>query len=407
MKLKLKALLAIMVITASMAYAQNDPVLLTIGGHKIARSEFEYAYKKATRPGMAGKFSKDDFLDQYIEYQLKVQAARDAHLDETEEYKGLVVQFTALLSGSMPEENITTTPMVVTSSSNIEADARRAYAKMQQEVNINGGLVRCGQILIRLNQHASYQEEQRVRDLAYSLYDQLRNGANFEELAKKYSDDEATKANGGMFPLVMRGQTLEEVENKIFSMQPGEISEPVLSPFGYHIIKVIGREQYPAFAKVKRQIEHRLVVENLRNQIIGQRLGSYYGGSASATTTYIPQTQQPNRQDGTLGGDDRLVLQELKDGLLVDAISKKMFPASVVNDEEALRRYFDKHEKEYKGATKALVGKKGKLLKPKQMSDVKPLVEADLRTSLEDYWVKDLKKKYKVVVDKKVLSAIR
>lgn len=407
MKWKLKILMAIMMMTGSMAYAQNDPAVLTIGGHRITRSTFEYAYKKAGKSATGSQMSKDDFFEQYVNYQLKVQAARDAHLDETEEYKGLVAQFSSLLTGNTPEENVTTSPMVVTSSSNIEADARREYARMRQEVNANGGLVHCGQILIRLNQHASYQEEQRVRDLANSIYGRLRNGDSFEELAKKYSDDEKTKENGGMFPLIMRGQVLEEVENKVFSMNPGEISEPILSPFGYHIIKVVGREEYPDFAVVKRQIEHRLLVENLRNQIIGQRLGYGYGRSISAPTVYVPQAQQPTPENKEPEGEDKLVLEELKDGLLVDAVSRKMFPASVVNDEEALRRYFNKHKKEYKGATKALVSKKGKLLKPKQMSDVKALVEADLRTSLEDYWVKELRKKYKVVVDKKVLSTIR
>lgn len=79
-------------------------------------------------------------------------------------------------------------------------------------------------------------------------------------LAKKYSADPGTKDKGGDLGFVTRGQLIEDFEKAAFALKPGEISQPIRTPFGYHIIKV--EERRPAsqksFAEVKDQIKEEL-----------------------------------------------------------------------------------------------------------------------------------------------------
>lgn len=80
------------------------------------------------------------------------------------------------------------------------------------------------------------EDEQRAK--AEALVEQLRGGADFAELAKENSDDPGSGANGGSLGEVERGAMVPEFEKATFEAQVGAISDPVLSPFGYHIIQV-------------------------------------------------------------------------------------------------------------------------------------------------------------------------
>lgn len=75
---------------------------------------------------------------------------------------------------------------------------------------------------------------------ANDIYDKLMKGANFADLAKQYSLDTATKNNGGELGEFPRGAMLPEFEQAAFSMKNGEISKPVKTQAGYHIIKSEG-----------------------------------------------------------------------------------------------------------------------------------------------------------------------
>lgn len=89
------------------------------------------------------------------------------------------------------------------------------------------------------------QKGERVKKAAFEfakkILDSLKNGANFGELAKKYSDDPGSAAQGGDLGYVKRGVFYPEFEAAAFSLKPGELSNVVESPVGYHIIQLIER----------------------------------------------------------------------------------------------------------------------------------------------------------------------
>lgn len=94
-------------------------------------------------------------------------------------------------------------------------------------------------ILIKLNEVVSEQEAKQKMD---GLKERLNNGDNFEDLARQYSEDGSAN-NGGDLGWVNPGDTVPKFEAAMNALAPGEISEPVLTPFGWHIIQVIARRK--------------------------------------------------------------------------------------------------------------------------------------------------------------------
>ena len=98
------------------------------------------------------------------------------------------------------------------------------------------------QILIK-TQDMPKDDIPKLKAKAEDVLNQLKKGANFADLAKKYSDDKGTASRGGDIGWVVRGQIAEqEFENAAFSMTPGSIGEIVQSRYGFHIVQVLAHE---------------------------------------------------------------------------------------------------------------------------------------------------------------------
>ncbi len=78
-----------------------------------------------------------------------------------------------------------------------------------------------------------------TEEKAKEIKKKLNKGSKFEDLVKEFSKDEGSKANGGELGYVMKGQLVPEFESKAFSMKQDEISDPVKTQFGWHIIKAL------------------------------------------------------------------------------------------------------------------------------------------------------------------------
>jgi parvulin-like peptidyl-prolyl isomerase len=84
--------------------------------------------------------------------------------------------------------------------------------------------------------------EEEALALAKELVERLRAGEDFAELAREYSDDPGSKESGGDLGWFGRGRMVPEFEEAAFSLEPGEISDPVKTMFGYHIIQVLEKD---------------------------------------------------------------------------------------------------------------------------------------------------------------------
>ncbi|MTK52225.1 peptidylprolyl isomerase [Paludibacter sp.] len=100
-----------------------------------------------------------------------------------------------------------------------------------------------------------------------SLYREVKNGADFGALARKASDDKSSAINGGILPWFGSGNMVKEFEDAAFQLQKGEISHPVLSPYGWHIIKLIDTKQLEPLAEKRAEIERRIQRDDRANII--------------------------------------------------------------------------------------------------------------------------------------------
>ena len=114
-------------------------------------------------------------------------------------------------------------------------------------------------------QHVLLKEEAEAKEVAAKA----KKGDDFETLAKKYSKDPSAAQNGGDLGFFTRSRMVPQFADKAFSMAKGEISEPVKSPFGWHVIKVIEkREGKPVkFDEIKDQVRSDFQNESINDLI--------------------------------------------------------------------------------------------------------------------------------------------
>lgn len=130
----------------------------------------------------------------------------------------------------------------------------------------------------------SAEEISTLEKTARDVLTQIRSGADFGDMAKKYSED-ATAANGGEIGWIVRGQTVKEFEEAAFSMKPGQVSDLIKTAYGIHILKVLDKQSahLQTFEEVKGQIQ---------DQVEKQRLAEAQQSLASELERQLQQNPQ-------------------------------------------------------------------------------------------------------------------
>jgi peptidyl-prolyl cis-trans isomerase D len=118
-----------------------------------------------------------------------------------------------------------------------DQDLERYYRRNIQLYEIEEQ-VTASHILLQVAEDADAETVAKRRQLANDLLEQLQQGANFAQLARIHSDDQSNAEQGGSLGTFGRGMMVEDFEKAAFSLQPGQLSEVVETPFGFHIIKV-------------------------------------------------------------------------------------------------------------------------------------------------------------------------
>jgi parvulin-like peptidyl-prolyl isomerase len=131
-----------------------------------------------------------------------------------------------------------------------------AYLEEHREDYDTPEEVHARHILIRVPEGASEAEIAQAKKQIEDIKKELENGADFAELAKKYSQDPGSAPNGGDLGFFRRGQMVKEFEDAAFSLEPGQISDPVRTQFGFHLIKVEEKKpaQHPELAQIRERV---------------------------------------------------------------------------------------------------------------------------------------------------------
>ncbi len=102
---------------------------------------------------------------------------------------------------------------------------------------------------------------------AEEIYEKIKNGGDFAKLAKEYSDDKGSAKNGGDLGYFQRRQMVKPFDEAVFKMKPGEVSKPVQTRYGFHIIKVEEIKPYPEYAKLKNKLKDKYMKTRYKNDL--------------------------------------------------------------------------------------------------------------------------------------------
>jgi parvulin-like peptidyl-prolyl isomerase len=131
---------------------------------------------------------------------------------------------------------------------------------------------------------------------AQQIKARLDKGEDFATIAKAESDDTSSGQAGGDLGPVSRGKMVKPFEEAVFSLKKNQISDPVRTQYGYHIIQVTSDKTAPAFADVKARVEQRrfeLLLDDLKKQAKPHYDEEYFGGKAATTQ---PGATEPTTQ---------------------------------------------------------------------------------------------------------------
>ena len=125
-----------------------------------------------------------------------------------------------------------------------------------------GARATASQILLLFGPEATERERDSVRSVAERLRAELAGGTDFAVLAHRSSDDPGSGARGGSLGTFERGEMLPEVDSAVFALAPGELSHPVESAIGYHILR-LDRIELPHLSEVADQLRLRIRAERV------------------------------------------------------------------------------------------------------------------------------------------------
>lgn len=233
------AILALAAVPSGVASAQSDPVIAKVNGTEVKQSDLTAAEEELAGqlPPMPPE-AKRDYLVTYVADMLLVaKAAEDRKLGETAEFKRKMANARSKL---LMEALLQAEAKTAVTDEAMKKVYDEAIKQMADEEEVSA-------------RHILVETE----DEAKKILADLKKGADFVAIAKEKSKDPGSKENGGDLGFFGKEQMVPEFANAAFKLDKGQLSEPVKSQFGWHIIRVDDKrkKQPPTFDQVKDQIQ--------------------------------------------------------------------------------------------------------------------------------------------------------
>ena len=362
------ACLAVVPFVVTWSQSKTDPVIMTVAGVDVPRSEFEYSYNKNNTDGVIDKKTVDEYVDLFVNYKLKVQAALDAKYDTLSSFKKEFAQY----------RDQQVLPTFVTDADMLE-EAHKVYDQTVENIGPDG-LVSAAHILILTPQKATEEQQRDAKRRIDSVYTALQGGADFEALAKQVSQDPGSARRGGVLGWFSRHQMVKEFEDAAFALQPGQMSKPFQSPFGWHIVLMKERKQLEPFDFHRESIFKFLEQRGARNAITERKLEAMVKASDNTVTRDMlidSRTDSLSQVDPEM----RYLIKEYHDLLLYE-ISNRTIWDKAAKDEETLSLYFKKNKKKYQWDEPRF---KGMAYHVKEQGDVKAVANCVKKLKFEDW----------------------
>jgi peptidyl-prolyl cis-trans isomerase C len=281
-------------VTAPATPVAPDKVILVVGDEKVTAGEFEQlvdALPEQFRASARGP-NKRQFAEQLVRIKLMSQEARKRKLDESPAVQRQM---------ELQKENLLANALFQDMAANTKVDetaARQYYDQHKGEYES----AHARHILLRVKGSSLPAQpgkkeltEEEALAKAQEIRKKLVAGEDFATLAKAESDDTVSAANGGDLGTFKHGQMVPQFEQAAFTLPVGQLSEPVKTQFGYHLIRVEQRDA-KAFEDVRPELEKKMrpelarnAVENLRKQAPVTIDDAFFGPAAPP----VPPTLVP------------------------------------------------------------------------------------------------------------------
>lgn len=359
----------------------SDPVVMTINGKPVTRSEFEYSYNKnGNIKGAVEQKTVSEYADMFVNYKLKVAAAEAARIDTTKAFKNEFLQY----------RDIQLTPFMV-DTVYIDSVAKSLYQKDVERL-AGRDLLHVAHILLLVPQKATEQQRQKQSQLADSIYNALAAGADFAELAKKYSADKGSAAQGGELPWIGPGMTIKGFEDNAYKLKKGEISHPFSTTIGFHIVKMLDRKQLEPYEVLRSQIIANLKRQGIEEASAEDKIKKVIAASDGKLTREAVLDSVLNAHVAT-DKDLKYLINEYHDGLLLYEISKREVWDAAEKDTLGLESTFKQNKKKYSWDAPHFKGFlfhcKSKDLVKKVAKTLKKNADGDWRKAIKEEFNKD------------------
>lgn len=269
---------------------QADPVLLKIDGKAVSLSEFDAIFKKNnTKETVITEESVNEYLDLYIKFKLKVREAEVLGYDTSAAFKQELEGYRKqLVQPYLTDREVS------------EALIKEAYDRMKFDVNAS-------HILINVDQNAMPKDTLIAYNKALKIRDRILKGEDFGTVAFELSDDPSAKTNKGNLGYFNALHMVYPFESATYNLKIGDVSMPVRTRFGYHVIKLNDKRAARGTIKVAHimiQASKDLNAETLINK--KQKIDEIYAKVIADSNTFGELAQQFSDDKGSASHNGEL-----------------------------------------------------------------------------------------------------
>jgi peptidyl-prolyl cis-trans isomerase SurA len=203
--------------------AQSDPVIMTINSEAVTLEDFESIFRKNNRDTVITKESLDEYIDLFVNFKLKVAEAKSLGMDT-------VQTFITELDGYRRQ----LARPYLTDSEKLDELIDEAYQRTKEEIKASHILITCDAKASPADTLIAYNKIMKIRN-------RISAGEDFTAVSKETSQDPTAKENGGDLGYFTAFQMVYPFESAAFKTGVGQVSQPVRTRFGYHLVKVVDR----------------------------------------------------------------------------------------------------------------------------------------------------------------------